>query len=61
MDHSPPLALLFWFIGFINIVGEWLAAWQFETWNGQQPAFRFIGCDGVVLLFLNIPEFDTHS
>ncbi|MEP0950051.1 MULTISPECIES: DUF2165 family protein [Cyanophyceae] len=55
------MALLFWFIGFINIVGEWLAAWQFETWNGQQPAFRFIGCDGVVLLFLNIPEFDTHS
>jgi predicted small integral membrane protein len=35
--------------------------WQFETWNGQQHAFRFIGYVGVVLLFLNIPEFDTHN
>lgn len=47
------LAFLFWFVGFMVIGGEWFAMWQSEDWNGQQPAFRFIGCVGIVLLFVN--------
>jgi predicted small integral membrane protein len=27
--------------------------WQSKTWNGQEAAFRFIACIGLVLLFLN--------
>lgn len=47
------LAFLFWFVGFMAIGGEWFAMWQSETWNGQQPAFRFISCVGIVLLFVS--------
>lgn len=50
------LAFLFWFVGFMVVGGEWFAMWQSPTWNGQQPAFRFIGCVGIVLLFLGSPE-----
>ncbi|HEY9878186.1 MAG TPA: DUF2165 domain-containing protein [Leptolyngbyaceae cyanobacterium] len=52
------LAFLFWFIGFMAIGGEWFAMWQSETWNGQQPAFRFIGCVGIVLLFVSAVDHD---
>lgn len=52
------LAFLFWFVGFMVIGGEWFAMWQSEAWNGQQPAFRFLGCVGIVLLFLNAAEQD---
>lgn len=55
------LAFLFWFFGFMVVGGEWFAMWQSETWNGQQPAFRFIGCVGIVLLFLNSPEPNEPS
>ncbi|HEY9761155.1 MAG TPA: DUF2165 domain-containing protein [Trichocoleus sp.] len=53
------LAFLFWFVGFMAVGGEWFAMWQSETWNGQQPAFRFIGCVGVVLLFVNAADQDV--
>jgi len=46
------LAFAVWFFGFLTIGGEWFQMWQSETWNGQQAAFRFIGCIGIVLLFL---------
>lgn len=52
------LGFLFWFVGFMAIGGEWFAMWQSPDWNGQQPAFRFIGCVGIVLLFLNSQESD---
>ncbi|MBD0333896.1 MAG: DUF2165 domain-containing protein [Cyanobacteria bacterium Co-bin13] len=55
------LAFLFWFVGFMVVGGEWFTMWQSEVWNGQQPAFRFIGCVGVVLLFLNAAEQDLQS
>jgi len=42
-----------WFFGFMIIGGEWFQMWQSQTWNGQQAAFRFITCIGLVLLFLN--------
>ncbi|MBD2258434.1 DUF2165 domain-containing protein [Pseudanabaena sp. FACHB-2040] len=54
------LAFLFWFVGFMVVGGEWFAMWQSEIWNGQQPAFRFIGCVGLVLLFLNAAEQDLQ-
>ena len=46
------LGFAVWFFGFLIIGGEWFQMWQSETWNGQQAAFRFIGCIGIVLLFL---------
>lgn len=42
-----------WFFGFMTIGGEWFQMWQSQTWNGQQAAFRFIACIGLVLIFLN--------
>jgi predicted small integral membrane protein len=50
------LAFLFWFVGFMVIGGEWFAMWQSADWNGQPSAFRFLGCVGIVLLYLNSPE-----
>jgi predicted small integral membrane protein len=41
-----------WFFGFMTVGGEWFQMWQSATWNGQEAAFRFIGCIGLVLLFL---------
>lgn len=41
-----------WFFGFMVIGGEWFQMWQSQTWNGQEAAFRFIGCIGLVLVFL---------
>jgi predicted small integral membrane protein len=46
------LAFLVWFFGFMVVAGEWFAMWQSQTWNGQEAAFRFIGCIGLVLIFL---------
>jgi predicted small integral membrane protein len=42
-----------WFFGFMTIAGEWFQMWQSKTWNGQEAAFRFIACIGLVLIFLN--------
>ncbi|MEK1939519.1 MAG: DUF2165 domain-containing protein [Pseudomonas sp.] len=47
------LAFALWFFGFMVIGGEWFQMWRSPTWNGQQAAFRFIGCVGLVLLFLS--------
>jgi predicted small integral membrane protein len=41
-----------WFFGFMTVGGEWFQMWQSQTWNGQEAAFRFIGCIGLVLIFL---------
>jgi len=46
------LGFAIWFFGFLIIGGEWFQMWQSQTWNGQQAAFRFVGCIGLVLLFL---------
>ena len=55
------LAFLFWFVGFMVIGGEWFTMWQSANWNGQQPAFRFIGCVGIVLLYLNQPDEELNG
>ena len=46
------MIVLLFFAGFIAIGGEWFQMWQSQTWNGQEAAFRFIGCIGLVLIFL---------
>lgn len=42
-----------WFFGFLTVGGEWFQMWQSPTWNGQEAAFRFVACIGIVLIFLN--------
>ncbi|MBI1868030.1 MAG: DUF2165 domain-containing protein [Methylocystis sp.] len=45
-----------YFFGFMIVGGEWFQMWRSTQWNMQQPAFRFIGCIGLVLIFLRQPE-----
>jgi predicted small integral membrane protein len=45
-----------WFAGFMTVGAEWFLMWQSPTWNGQQAAFRFIACIGLVLVFVNQPD-----
>ena len=35
------------------IGGEWFQMWRAGAYNMQEPAFRFIGSVGLVLLFIN--------
>ena len=43
-------------LGFLVVGGEWFQMWQSKTWNGQEAAFRFIACIGLVLIFVNQPD-----
>jgi len=47
------LGLSLWFFGFLTVAGEWFQMWQSKTWNGEEAAFRFVACIGLVLIFLN--------
>jgi predicted small integral membrane protein len=47
------LGFVLWFGGFLVVGGEWFQMWQSNAWNGQEAAFRFIVCIGLVLVFLN--------
>lgn len=40
-----------WFFGFMVVGGEWFCMWQSPDWNGQQPAFRFVVCIVLVLIY----------
>jgi predicted small integral membrane protein len=57
--YGLTLAFVFWFVGFMVLGGEWYAMWQSPDWNGQQPAFRFIGCVGIALIYLIGADGDT--
>jgi len=54
------LALVFglYFIGFATIGGEWFQMWRAGAYNMQEPAFRFIGSIGMIMLFLNQTDDD---
>ena len=39
------VGFLVWFLGFAVIGGEWFQMWQSQTWNGQEPAFRFMSAN----------------
>jgi predicted small integral membrane protein len=45
-----------YFLGFMIVGGEWFQMWRSAEWNEQEPAFRFIGCIGLILLFLRQPD-----
>mgnify|MGYP001818435512 FL=1 len=55
------LGFTLWFFGFLTIGGEWFQMWQSQQWNGQQAAFRFIVCIGVVLAILLLPDSDPPA
>jgi predicted small integral membrane protein len=46
------LALSLYFGGFMVVGGEWFEMWRAGPWNMQEPAFRFVGCLGLILIFL---------
>ncbi|MGY4535397.1 putative small integral membrane protein [Pseudomonas sp. TE3786] len=46
------LGFALWFFGFMVVGGEWFQMWRSPAWNGQQAAFRFACCLGLVLLFV---------
>lgn len=48
--------MLFWFLAFIVVGGEWFQMWQSPSWNGQEPAFRFIASIGLFLVFLSLDD-----
>ncbi|WP_036292721.1 DUF2165 family protein [Methylosinus sp. PW1] len=50
------LGFALYFFGFMIIGGEWFQMWRSIDWNFQQPAFRFIGSLGLILLFVAQPE-----
>jgi predicted small integral membrane protein len=52
------VALSLYFVGFMVIGGEWFQMWRSEGWNMQEPAFRFVGTLGIVLLFLTQRDED---
>ncbi len=55
------LAFLVWFFGFLVVAGEWFAMWQSQTWNFQQPAFRFVMIVLGVLIFVALPDNDLDG
>lgn len=55
------LGFLTWFTGFMTIGAEWFLMWQSETWNGQQAAFRFIVCLGLVLVYLVMDDRELEA
>jgi predicted small integral membrane protein len=56
--YGLTLGFLFWFLGFMVIGGEWFTMWQSPEWNGQAPAFRFLSCVGLVLIYLTLANDD---
>jgi predicted small integral membrane protein len=47
-----------YFFGFMIVGGEWFQMWRSPQWNEQEAAFRFIGCIGLILLFVCQPDAD---
>ncbi len=55
------LALALYLLGFLGVAGEWFEMWRSTDWNMQQPAFRFVGSIGVVLIFLAQRDDELRS
>jgi predicted small integral membrane protein len=49
---AAAVGFLLWFLGFMAVGGEWFLMWQSETWNGQEPAFRFYVTMLLVLIYV---------
>jgi predicted small integral membrane protein len=54
--YGLTLGFILWFFGFMTIGAEWFLMWQSQTWNGQDAAFRFIVCIGLVLLLVAMDD-----
>jgi predicted small integral membrane protein len=54
--YGMTLGFVLWFFGFMTIGAEWFLMWQSDTWNGQEAAFRFIVCIGLVLLLVAMED-----
>lgn len=50
------LTLLIWFVGFIDIGGEWFKMWLSPSWNGQPIAMWLSIFFMVLLVFFHLPE-----
>ena len=46
------LGALLWLVGFEVIGGEYFMMWQSPSWNGQEPAFRFVVVCLLGMIFL---------
>lgn len=55
------LAFVLWFFGFMVVGGEWFDMWESQSWNGQEPAFRFYMTVLAVLIFIVMPDSDLDS
>ena len=55
------IALSLYFVGFTVIGGEWFQMWRSDGWNMQEPAFRFVGAVGIMLLFLTQGDGDLPA
>jgi predicted small integral membrane protein len=42
--------------GFMTIGGEWFQMWRAVGYSLEEPAFRFIGVEGLALLFLSLAD-----
>lgn len=55
------LGFALWFFGFMTVGAEYFLMWQSNVWNGQQTAFRFIACIGIVMVVLLTPEGEERT
>jgi len=62
-EHAKPVAIialtlgcLLWLVAFLAIGAEWFLMWQSATWNGQQAAFRMFVVQGLVLIYISLPD-----
>jgi predicted small integral membrane protein len=46
--------------GFMAIGGEWFQMWRAGVYNLQEGAFRFIGAEGLALLFVSLADVELE-
>lgn len=51
---------LLYAFGFLAIGGEWFQMWRAGPYNLQEPAFRFIGTEGLALIFLSLGDTELE-
>lgn len=54
------LGFVLWFFGFMTVGAEWFLMWQSPSWNGQEAAFRFITCIGLVFILVAMHDDDPR-
>ncbi len=54
------VGFLLYFFGFMGVGGEWFQMWRAGVYNMQEPAFRFIGSVGIAMIYIALPDAETH-